>query len=55
MCFIWCTCSYELVKRIDSQLSGMGHDLKEVIEQMNAEGTPEEDTEVSTLNHTHFY
>lgn len=41
--------SYELVKRIDSQLNSMGHDLKDVIEQMNAEGMQEEDSEVKVL------
>ena len=37
------------MKRIDSQLNSMGHDLKDVIEQMNAEGMQEEDSEVRKL------
>lgn len=42
------TCSYSLVKRIDSQLAQMGKDLTDVIEQMNAANpSDQEDDHVS--------
>ena len=41
--------SYGMVEKVDSQLRRMGHDLKEVIEQMNAAtSAQEEDSHVSS-------